>query len=250
MKMTLLCENGIADKYARVCRAEWGFSAWIESKGSSILYDAGHTDIWRENALALKIPLDSCDMVALSHHHWDHTGGLRYHEFSGKKRLIAHPDLPEKLDEKIRAVVERDFGVELSSSPVEIAPDVFFLGEIPRKTDFEKGMHKDDPMTDDTALVVRTPSGCVVISGCAHAGICNICEYAKEVTGQKLRSVIGGFHLKKEDTLQVEKTIEYFKAENPESLYPMHCVEFEVMCAFHNAFGTEKLCSGDNLIFN
>lgn len=250
MKLTLLCENGIADACARICRGEWGFSAWLESRESRILFDLGHTDIWRENALALKIPLESCDMVALSHHHWDHTGGLRYHEFSGGKRLIAHPDLPAKLDEKTRAVMERDFGPELSASPVEIAEDVFFLGEIPRITDFERGMHRDDPMTDDTALAVRTSSGCVIISGCAHSGICNICEYAKEVTGQKIRSVIGGFHLMKSDAEQVEKTIAYFKAEAPESLYPMHCVEFEVQCAFHNAFGTEKLCAGDSLVLD
>jgi len=131
---------------------------------------------------------------------------------------------------------------------LEIAPDLYFLGEIPRVTSFERGMYKNDPIKDDTALVLKTSGGCVVISGCSHSGICNICEYAKEITGQNLRSVIGGFHLMKENTKIIEKTVEYFKKESPESLYPLHCMDFEAQCLFHRSFGSEKLCTGDQLI--
>ena len=46
-------------------------------------------------------------------------------------------------------------------------------------------------MDDDTALAFRTEKGAVVVTGCSHSGICNICIHAREVVGQELHAVIG-----------------------------------------------------------
>jgi 7,8-dihydropterin-6-yl-methyl-4-(beta-D-ribofuranosyl)aminobenzene 5'-phosphate synthase len=141
-------------------------------------------------------------------------------------------------------MIWREFEVIASSAPVEIAPGAFFLGEIPRVTTFESGAFFDDPMPDDTALAFRTEKGAVVVSGCSHAGICNICEHAKAVTGQLLHAVIGGFHLLHEEKPPVEQTIAYFRAEAPPLLLPMHCVEFDILARFHAELGTRKLGAG------
>lgn len=249
MKITVLCENQVGYRGARSCRGEWGLSLFLELPGSRILFDTGATEIYRKNSEALGINLETTDMIILSHHHWDHMGGLRHHPFNRKKSLLLHPDIPEKLDETDQKLLERDFRTLYSRDPVEIGENLLFLGEIPRENSFETGVHKDDPMTDDTALVYRSEEGCIVISGCSHSGICNICSYAQKISGQRLRAVIGGFHLMDRDSPAVEKTIDYFRDAGAVALYPLHCMSFPVQVLFHRHFNTEKLSTGDCISF-
>lgn len=75
--------------------------------------------------------------------------------------------------------------------------------------------------------------------------LCNIAFYAKEVTGQSLRAVIGGFHMMWAENPLVDETIDQFKTENFERLLPMHCVEFVYPAKLHNAFSMSKLGAGD-----
>ena len=66
-----------------------------------------------------------------------------------------------------------------------------------------------------------------VRTGCSHAGICNIIEYAKKVCGvNKVHGVIGGFHLFEKGE-RLTETIEYLKSQNISLLYPCHCVSLE-----------------------
>lgn len=249
MKMTMLCENQVGYKGARGCRAEWGFSAFLELTDLKILFDTGATGIYWDNALAMNVPLQNTDMIVLSHHHWDHCGGLPSHRFKTRKTVLLHPDALVKMENSVQESLKKDFQPLYSTNPVELTDKLYFLGEIPRVTDFERGMYKDDPMKDDTALVYKTEKGCVVITGCSHSGIGNICEYAKLISGQSLRGVIGGFHLREGDGQIIDKTMEYFRKETPDFLYPLHCVDFEVLVLFHTLFGSEKLSTGDVLEF-
>lgn len=128
---------------------------------------------------------------------------------------------------------------------MEFSKDIFYLGEIPRINNFETGNFKNDKMLDDSAIVIKTSKGAIVITGCSHSGICNISEYAKIVSGQKLYAVIGGFHLFEDNESAVNKTIEYFKMENPKHLLPMHCVDFSTKVKFQINFGSKKYSTGD-----
>ena len=97
-----------------------------------------------------------------------------------------------------------------------------FLGEIPRVNDFENkkpvgehcltdGWH-DDYVLDDSALVYKQKDGIYIITGCSHAGICNIAEYAKQVTGcSVIKSIIGGLHLFSGRSQQTLATADYLK---------------------------------------
>jgi len=249
MKITILCENQISHRGAKVCLAEWGFSAYIQTNGTNILLDTGHTGIYKHNAEQLDINLQDVHFIVLSHHHWDHVGGLQHHNFKNKKKLVIHPALIDKLASNEFAKIKSDFEIITSYKPLEIANGVYFLGEIPRKNEFEKGMYKDDKMLDDTAIAIKSKKGVIVITGCSHAGICNICEYAKEITNQNLYAVIGGFHLFENDKQAINGTIEYFQAEKPEYLYPMHCIDFPTLSKFHIIFGIQKLSTGDIIEF-
>lgn len=250
MKITILCENQVSHDGARSCLAEWGFSAFIEINGFNILLDTGHTGIYTHNAAALNIDLQQTDCVVLSHYHWDHTGGLQHHNFKTKKRCLLHPSILNKLPSDEVDTLQSDFDLITSKKVFEITEGVYFLGEIPRVTGFEQGVYKEEPMEDDSAIVVRSKQGAIVITGCSHSGICNICEYAKKITGQELYCVIGGFHLFEHDQRAVKGTIEYFKNENVPHLYPMHCIDFPTLAKFHTIFGVEKLSTGDHIVLD
>ncbi len=147
-----------------------------------------------KNAKALSINLDDADYIVLSHGHWDHGNGLKYMR---RKALICHPSA---FDKKFRLNGRTSNGMELSydeavkqfelgvsKDPVELSENIIFLGEIPRTTAFES---KETPFVDeqgapdfikdDSALAVVEDGELVIISGCAHSGICNIIEYAKK----------------------------------------------------------------------
>ncbi len=252
MKVRLLTENLASDM---VWLAEWGFSAWIEYEETRILFDTGFSDVYLRNAEYADIDLNSVDVIALSHFHRDHTRGLLFHRFEDKKKLVLHPRVMTAVldteDETVlsdyAAIQKRlsdDFATHEATEPLEFCDGGFFLGEIPRTTEFEKGAFFDDPMIDDTALAFRTSKGAVVISGCSHAGICNICEYAKLITGQPLHAVIGGFHLLHNEEPPVEQTIAYFKHEKPEVLMPMHCIDFDIQARFQQEFGGPRPGAG------
>lgn len=81
----------------------------------------------------------------------------------------------------------------LSRGPAELAPGVLFLGEIPRTNLLEAppvgetlrgGTWEPDRLLDDTALALATKSGLFLLTGCSHAGICNMLQYALSLTGE------------------------------------------------------------------
>jgi 7,8-dihydropterin-6-yl-methyl-4-(beta-D-ribofuranosyl)aminobenzene 5'-phosphate synthase len=63
----------------------------------------------------------------------------------------------------------------------------------------------------------------------AEHGLSYIIEY------KNIKAVIGGFHLKFLNT-QTYKTIDYFKRNEVELIYPSHCTELPALVAFYNAF--------------
>ena len=250
MKLTILCDN----ETSAVCWdknvvSEWGFSAFLQTENVNVLFDTGKADVYWRNAENLGIDLNETDYIVLSHYHMDHAKGLMHHKFKDRKKLLIHPHILERLPKTDSDKFRNDFEIITSDTPLEFASNIFYLGEIPRKTSFETGMSEGEHMSDDSALAIKTKNGTIVLTGCSHSGICNISKYAKEVTGQKLYSVIGGFHLFEEDPKAVDGTIEYFKSEKPERLYPMHCVDFPTLVRFYNEFKFRKYGTGDVLEF-
>jgi len=147
------------------------------------------------------------------------------------------------------------FDLILTKEPYKISENIVFLGEIPRRNDFEAKtttfheQGKEDFVLDDSALAIKSEKGLIVVTGCSHAGICNIIEYAKEVMGlKKVYAVIGGFHLRMVDDVTL-KTIKYLKGEGIERVYPSHCVAEPVLEKFSEEFGSERIRSGDVIDF-
>ncbi len=253
MKLSVLADNTASGTFL----AEHGLSYFIEHD-IKILFDTGHSDVFLKNAEALSINLDDADYIVLSHGHWDHGNGLKYLR---RKPLICHPTVFDKkfrLDGRTPNGMDltyddavKQFELGMSSEPVELSENIIFLGEIPRTTSFEsketpfvdeKGI--PDFIKDDSALAVIDNGELVVVSGCAHSGICNIIEYAKKVTGiDKIRTVIGGFHLK-DDGEQTQKTVKYFRKASIRYICPSHCNELPALAALYNEFKIRQVKSG------
>lgn len=258
MKLTVLNDNAPGD----VCASEHGLSYIVEAD-KKILFDTGASDLFLKNAALLDIDLNELDTVVLSHGHWDHGNGLQHLK---NKTLITHPDsFQKKYRNKDRSYIglpislaeaKNRFELILSKKPYRISEQIFFLGEIPRLNDFEAKTSSfvlddgtEDFVLDDSAIAVKTQKGLVVVSGCAHSGICNIIDYAIKQTGEKtIYGVIGGFHLKKNDA-QTQKTIEYLKRLNIKAIYPSHCTALPALAAFHQTFGTKQVLSGNIIYF-
>ena len=249
--------------------AEHGFSAVVKTvvngKTSSLLFDFGFSEDGAAfNAGMLGADLSSVEAVVLSHGHNDHTGGFaKLTEMLGKRSIpfVVHPKV--FCHSRYLKVPVRDMKIHFSplsrkqiaaaglkliesTSPVTILEDtVLFLGEIPHKTAFEKGFpiahyqeggqEKWDPIEDDTSIVMNLKNrGLVVLSGCAHAGIVNTVNYAREITGiDKVHAVMGGFHL---SGIYLEgiigATVEEMKKINPDHIIPCHCTGRKAIMEF------------------
>ena len=251
--------------------AEHGFSAIVttttKDKPRTMLFDFGFSeDVVARNSAALGVDLTKVEVAALSHGHGDHFGGLaQVAARIGKKGLglVLHPAafrrnrymepmqglkfrMPPLEEENVEA---SGFKVTKSKEPLLLLNgDVLFLGQIPRRTSFEKGLpyafYEEngqsiwDPTEDDTALVMNLGSkGLVVLSGCAHSGIINTVEYAREITGMnKMHAVMGGFHLTGPAFEPIiDETVRSMKRVGPDYVIPTHCTGRKAVLAFENA---------------
>ncbi len=242
--------------------AEHGLS-YIVEYDKKILFDAGQSDLFIKNANYLEVNIDDIETIVLSHGHFDHGNGLHY---LNHKNLICHPDYNlERYSGKMRKPVgitqvdelKSKFKIKNSKDPYWISERMVFLGEIPRKLGFEKrksGFYfkngEVDNVWDDSAIAVKMKQGIFLISGCAHAGICNTIEYAKKITGEsRVFGVIGGFHLKIADKYTYQ-TLEYFKQNKVKVVMPSHCTELPVLSLFYNEFKGEQVKAGTLYTFD
>jgi 7,8-dihydropterin-6-yl-methyl-4-(beta-D-ribofuranosyl)aminobenzene 5'-phosphate synthase len=266
LSLTVLVDNNtITDRYFT---GEPGLSFLLETAGKKILFDTGYSGLFLANAEKMGIDPKELDYVVLSHGHLDHSGGmvtLVRHLTEAKiermkhrvPELISHPrcfypkeKLPLKNNGSIldEAEVRRQFPTNLSERPVWITDDLVFLGEIPRKFAFEQtdpgkrkihlpdGRTEPDQMLDDSALAFRSGAGLVIITGCSHAGICNITEYAREVCGKnRVVDIIGGLHLLTPDHQRMNRTGEYLGNLSLKALHACHCTSLssKIVLAHH-----------------
>ena len=251
MELKVLVDNNTTiDRYFL---GEPAVSYLIRDGDTKILFDVGYSDIFIKNALKMNESLMDINYVVISHGHIDHTGGLDplaklYFEAKVENidhlnpTVIAHPeafsykeyagiDIGSMLDS---SKISKSFNTHLVSEPFWITDNIVFLGEIQRGNDFENtepmgqceksGLMVDDYLKDDSAIVYKSAQGLVIITGCSHAGICNIIEYAKKVCDDnRVLDVIGGFHLLEPSKAQAEGTLEYFNTQQIENIHPCHC---------------------------
>lgn len=281
----------LVEDYAGYDTEFWGqhgiallVEATVGSTTKRILFDTGQTaEPIIHNMKILGIEPSTIEMIALSHCHYDHTGGLvgMLKEIKGGNiPVLAHPGLfrPHLIASTMPGSgywLMREIGMigenteenvrkyggypTLVAKPFELMPGVVWTGEVDRVTDFEKtvtfatrtikgGEVIDDQIMDDTSLVINVKDeGLFVVSGCSHAGIVNIVKQSMKVSQvEKVRAVIGGFHLIDADEDRVRKTAKALKDLGVEKVYAGHCTGFKGEAAIYNEFkeGFAKLRCG------
>ena len=198
-----------------------GFSALLEiRKGSRVrrlLFDTGMTPTGCvENLRRLGKDPAAIEAIVCSHSHFDHATGLSgligqlgranlpvliHPEFWARRRLAIPGGEPFELPTTSRRALEdAGFGIIEQRQPSFLYDrSVLITGEVDRVTGFETGfpIHQawrggswqPDPLIlDDQALIAHVAGrGLVVLTGCGHAGIINICRYAQRLTGVENR---------------------------------------------------------------
>jgi 7,8-dihydropterin-6-yl-methyl-4-(beta-D-ribofuranosyl)aminobenzene 5'-phosphate synthase len=178
--------------------------------------------------------------------------------------LVSHPDvfLPKILKETwqigsliSQEEISRRMGLQLSKAPVWITEKLVYLGEIEKLNDFEGltaigKVNKDDVWTDDyilddSALAYKSEDGLVIITGCSHAGICNIIEYAKKVCKEtRVIEIVGGFHLQNPSEKQLKGTLNYLRKLNPPVVHACHCTDLKSKIALSKVVKIEEVGVG------
>ena len=252
--------------------AQHGFSALVTvrrgDRSHTVLFDTGITpDGCVENLRRIgKDPAD-IETVVCSHGHFDHTAGLSglatrlgprnlpvvvHPEFWTRRRLaIPGRDPWEIPTTSRRALEEAGFDVIEQPQPSFLLDgSLLITGEVDRTTDFEQGfpIHQayrngswvPDPLIlDDQALIVNVAGkGLVILTGCGHAGIINICRYAQRLTGeQRLHAVLGGFHLNGPLFEPIiPAVLDAFEQLAPDVIVPSHCTGWRAVHAIAARF--------------
>ena len=218
MKLITLMEN-------TSCREdlcfEHGLSLYLETGDHKILFDAGQSGAFAENAKKLGVDLEKVDFAVLSHGHYDHSGGLgRFLErnetapvYVSKWAFEPHwesdgryvgVDQTLKENRRIRYVAAETSLAEgitlyrLERGPMDTAG---LLVE-------EDGVRKPDDFRHEQYLLLEENGKRILISGCSHKGILNIMDAFRPDV------LVGGFHfMKMEDKgflkSAAEKLLEY-----------------------------------------
>lgn len=243
---------------------EWGFAALVEVDGARILFDTGaKTDVVLKNTQTLKIDLGDVTDVILSHWHDDHVGGFltlrralvaktpgalsRAHVGDGifASRVGVPPNVEQNAMIRIKPDYEATGGkFVVYRQPTEIRPGVWLTGPVPRKFPERNwsgslqmrtadGRLVDETVVDDMALVINTEQGLVIVTGCGHAGVINITDYARSfVRPAPLYALIGGIHLFNATDETVGWTIGKLREFGLQHFIGAHCTGVETVYRF------------------
>ena len=214
-------------KHDPALRADWGFSCLVEGLERTILLDTGTKgDLLLENMGKLDINPEDINVVVLSHIHADHTGGLAaLLERNPQITVFAPQSFPASFKEGVtKAGAEY---VEVGDS-VQICRGAFSTGEV------QGGV-------TEQALIVETPEGTVVVTGCAHPGVVNMVRKAKQVMESDVHTVLGGFHMRSMSDRQIRSIIKQLKELGVQRAGPCHCSGDRTRELFQDAFGEDYI---------
>jgi 7,8-dihydropterin-6-yl-methyl-4-(beta-D-ribofuranosyl)aminobenzene 5'-phosphate synthase len=93
---------------------------------------------------------------------------------------------------------------------MEIAPGLCSTGEV-------------TGVVSEQSLVVETPQGAALLTGCAHPGLMKIVEAAGRCAGGPVKVVAGGFHLRDLDAEEVTAICRELHDRGVERASASHC---------------------------
>lgn len=245
---------------------EYGFAALVKVNDQAFLFDTGLGQALFNNAAHMGIKLDELTDLVISHGHFDHTGAvLPFLQTGSPKTVYCHPhsftrrySMVGQSRREISALFTREQvrqsggRLVLTEQFTAIHPGVYLTGTVPRQNSFEQienhffaeidGELVPDQLEDDMSMVIDHPGGLIIISGCAHAGMVNIIDYARQQTGNnKVQAFIGGTHLMGASNERLQQTISYLQDQPVEQLVLCHCTGFYATSTLYQALGQQVI---------
>lgn len=208
----------------------WGLAAVLETGAHTLLFDTGGDGpTLLANLRRLGIDPGSIGAIVLSHIHGDHTGGL-------DDLLACRPDVTVYVPRSFptafcNAVERRGARVEKVGGARRLFANVYSTGEM-------------GDGTREQALVIDTPTGLVVMTGCAHPGVVEVARTASAYLGKEIRLLMGGFHLLGRRSDANSATIEVLRKLGVRKVAPSHCTGDEAVAMFRATWGDDYLAGG------
>lgn len=254
MNISVLIENELMENSIGL-QAEHGLSLLIEANGKKILFDAGSSDTFIENAKKMGVKLEDIDIAVLSHAHADHSGGMiKFLELNSqanvymsknatqqcyfkmgflKKNISVSPALFSEHAQRISYIDEMTEITEGVYLIPNISQHLYSRGEAQKKLLVKKdGQYYVDPFEHEIMMLIKQPDKMVVVTGCSHNGVTNMVEAAiTRFPGTPIQALVGGFHLmglpfkktlgeNKPFILDLAATMQRFNIQN---IYTCHC---------------------------
>ena len=262
MKIISLLEN--TAKTADL-RSAHGLSLYIETPKHKILFDMGPDDGFVENAKTLGVDLSAVDIAFLSHGHYDHGGGIpAFFAVNDTAKVYvredAFGDYVAREEESLRPIgLDGEFKasdrIVLTGESVRIDGELLLFSDVPR--DFDIGTASGrlfcrttaglmpDRFTHEQDLLITAEGKAVLVAGCAHRGIVNILNGAKNRLGRLPDATFGGFHLfqLEEGDPNSDKVIDM----TAKALLPGHTVYHSGHCTGEYAYNRLKSILGGRL---
>jgi 7,8-dihydropterin-6-yl-methyl-4-(beta-D-ribofuranosyl)aminobenzene 5'-phosphate synthase len=259
----VLCDNNIG---RMDFLGEHGFAALIEHNGGTYLFDTGQGHTLPHNVKAGGFRLEDVASIFISHGHFDHTGGLPWVlAQTGPKKIIAHPAIfarhlarlaPDPAVDPLyigppKSQAEFEAGgatFDFREETVEVAPGIHFITGYDRHPEKTPGDRQlllaqgeelvADPIAEDANLLLETPSGPVLVLGCAHGGVLNILDHVRKTFSlDRLHAVLGGTHLMFYAPEQIQAVIAAFEDFKIELVGVSHCTGPQAAMTLARHFG-------------
>jgi 7,8-dihydropterin-6-yl-methyl-4-(beta-D-ribofuranosyl)aminobenzene 5'-phosphate synthase len=242
--ITVLCDNTAGTGL----ESEHGLSLLLENgNGGRWLWDTGQTDLFLRNARRLGLALAPLSGIALSHGHYDHTGGLAaaLAEAGQDTPVFAHPGAGRTRYTLRPREATRSAGLPGDAAawppsaftPVgtatRLAPGMHMLTDIPRLPGnfqavdhfyYDRDGGSPDPIPDDACLVAESGAGRLVVLGCCHSGLANtLAAVAQRLGPAPVHAVIGGLHLKSAGRAAWDEAAASLREHSVARVHPGHC---------------------------
>ena len=257
--------------------ANLGFGCRLISTGGDVhhamLFDTGPEGaIFIRNCVNLGIALGEIECIAVSHGHWDHMGALpatlhAIREQRGHTTVHVNPGMFNERAIRLGSgtiipAANVPLPAEMEALGATVANDpaprllldnhLYYSGEIPRVSAFEKGRtdhlcrtgpdapwEPDPLLLDERMLVAHVRGlGLIVFSACSHAGIVNVCtEVRRLFPDLPIHCVMGGLHLGGVMEPLIPQTVGGLRPFAIRHIITGHCTGWRALHALANAFG-------------
>lgn len=222
LKITILFDNLVNNEKLTNL---WGFSCLIEAGDRKILMDTGSNGrVLLDNMKLLNISPAGFTDLFISHHHWDHIGGIdSIIELNPQMRMFLPSGLSMLYINDLKKYSKEL--IRVNDKPIELARDIYSTGTI-------------NCTTPEQILVIDTDKGLIIITGCAHPGLDEIIDLAIAQHQKPIYLLAGGFHYMRSSTEEIEEGMKMLEKYNIKHILPTHCTGKHAVKLFREKFNT------------